>query len=38
MIEADRAIAGEVINVATGVDISVSDIADMVLDALGKPA
>ena len=25
------------INVATGVDISVSDIADLVLDALGKP-
>src|SRR4051794_30923420 len=31
-------IAGEVINVATGVDISVSDIAAMVLEALGKPA
>ena len=31
-------IAGEVINVATGVDISVSDIADVVLDVLGKPA
>ena len=31
-------IAGEVINVATGVDISVSDIADAVLDVLGKPA
>ena len=31
------AIAGEVINVATGVDISVSHIADAVLDALGKP-
>src|SRR4051812_1482292 len=30
-------IAGEVINVATGVDISVSDIADAVLDVLGKP-
>ena len=26
------------INVATGVDISVSDIADAVLDVLGKPA
>jgi dTDP-glucose 4,6-dehydratase len=31
-------IAGEVINVATGVDISVSDIADLVLEAVGKPA
>ncbi len=30
-------IAGEVINVATGVDISVADIAGMVLDTLGKP-
>jgi dTDP-glucose 4,6-dehydratase len=30
-------IAGEVINVATGTDISVADIAGMVLDALGKP-
>jgi dTDP-glucose 4,6-dehydratase len=38
-IEADLdAVAGEVINVATGVDVSVSDIADLVLDALGKPA
>jgi dTDP-glucose 4,6-dehydratase len=37
-IEADLgSIAGEVINVATGVDISVSDIADLVLDTLGKP-
>ena len=26
------------INVATGVDISVTEIADLVLDALGKPA
>ena len=32
------AVAGEVINVATGVDISVSEIADLVLDALGKPS
>jgi dTDP-glucose 4,6-dehydratase len=32
------AIAGEVINVATGIDISVSAIADLVLDTLGKPA
>src|SRR5215210_8029819 len=31
-------VAGEVVNVATGVDISVDDIADSVLDALGKPA
>jgi dTDP-glucose 4,6-dehydratase len=30
-------IAGEVLNVATGVDISVSDIADLVLDVMGKP-
>ena len=30
-------VAGEVINVATGVDISVTRIADLVLDALGKP-
>jgi len=32
------AIAGEVINVATGIDISVSEIADIVLETLGKPA
>jgi dTDP-glucose 4,6-dehydratase len=31
-------VAGEVLNVATGVDISVTDIADAVLEALGKPA
>src|SRR6059036_1719484 len=31
------AVAGEVLNVATGIDISVSEIADKVLDALGKP-
>jgi dTDP-glucose 4,6-dehydratase len=30
-------LAGEVINVATGVDISVAEIARLVLDALGKP-
>ncbi|HWQ01308.1 MAG TPA: GDP-mannose 4,6-dehydratase [Gaiellaceae bacterium] len=30
-------IAGEVINVATGIDISVSDIADLVLEVLDKP-
>jgi dTDP-glucose 4,6-dehydratase len=32
-----EAVAGEVLNVATGVDISISDIAGMVLDAVGKP-
>jgi dTDP-glucose 4,6-dehydratase len=38
VIEADvGAIAGEVVNVATGVDISVSRIADLVLEGLGKP-
>ena len=38
LIAADvDAIAGEVVNVATGIDISVCDIADAVLDALGKP-
>jgi dTDP-glucose 4,6-dehydratase len=31
-------VAGEVLNIATGVDISVSDIADLVLETLGKPA
>ncbi len=31
-------LAGEVVNVATGTDISVSEIADAVLDVLGKPA
>jgi dTDP-glucose 4,6-dehydratase len=31
-------LAGEVLNLATGVDISVSDIADLVLEQLGKPA
>src|SRR4051812_4930974 len=31
------ALAGEVVNVATGVDISVSEVADLVLDCLGKP-
>src|SRR4051794_33363338 len=30
------AVAGEVLNIATGVDISVSEIADKGLDALGK--
>ncbi len=31
-------VAGEVLNVATGVDISVAEIADRVLELLGKPA
>ena len=30
-------VAGEVINIATGVDVSVSDVADAVLWVLGKP-
>jgi dTDP-glucose 4,6-dehydratase len=39
IIEADLGrVAGEVINVATGIDISVSEIADLVLASLGKPA
>src|ERR687885_2464488 len=33
-----EAVAGEVLNVATGVDISVNDVAEAVLDLLGKPA
>jgi dTDP-glucose 4,6-dehydratase len=38
VIEADlEAVAGEVINVATGVDIAVAEIADLVLRALDKP-
>jgi dTDP-glucose 4,6-dehydratase len=38
-IETDiDAIAGEVVNVATGVDVSVGAIADLVLDVLGKPS
>jgi dTDP-glucose 4,6-dehydratase len=31
-------VAGEVLNVATGRDLSVAEIADLVLDALDKPA
>ncbi len=31
-------VAGEVVNVATGIDIPVGEIADLVLDVLGKPA
>jgi dTDP-glucose 4,6-dehydratase len=39
LIEADLdRIAGEVINVATGIDISIEEIADSVLAVLGKPA
>src|SRR4029079_9467949 len=30
------ALAGEVVNVATGVDISVAEIADLVLDCVGE--
>jgi len=30
-------VAGEVINVATGIDISVAEIADLVLETLGRP-
>ena len=37
VIQADDSVLGEVINVATGIDISVVDIADKVLDMLGKP-
>jgi dTDP-glucose 4,6-dehydratase len=38
LIETDLgSVAGETINVSTGVDISVSDIADLVLEALDKP-
>jgi dTDP-glucose 4,6-dehydratase len=33
-----EALAGEVLNIATGIDISVNDIAGLVLSALGKPA
>jgi dTDP-glucose 4,6-dehydratase len=37
-IEADLdTVAGEAINVATGVDVTVTQIADLVLDLLGKP-
>jgi dTDP-glucose 4,6-dehydratase len=37
IIAADESVIGEVINVATGIDISVCDIADAVLGLLGKP-
>jgi dTDP-glucose 4,6-dehydratase len=35
-VEPDR-VVGEVVNVATGVDIPVGDVAGLVLEALGKP-
>jgi dTDP-glucose 4,6-dehydratase len=39
VIESDvDAVAGEVVNIATGRDISVEEIADLVLERLGKPA
>jgi dTDP-glucose 4,6-dehydratase len=39
VIDADLdSVAGEVINLATGQDVSISRIADLVLDLLGKPA
>jgi dTDP-glucose 4,6-dehydratase len=39
VIEADlETVAGEVINVATGVDASVSEIADLILELTGRPA
>jgi dTDP-glucose 4,6-dehydratase len=39
VIEADLdRVAGEVINVATGVDLSIARIADLVLDLVGEPA
>ena len=31
-------VSGQVINVATGVDLTVSEIADLVLEAVGKPS
>ena len=31
-----ESVAGEVLNIATGIDISVSEIADLVLETLGK--
>jgi dTDP-glucose 4,6-dehydratase len=39
VIEADLdLVVGEVVNIATGVDVSVSEIADLVLELTGKPA
>jgi len=37
IISADDSVVGEVINVATGVDVPVTEIADKVLDVLDKP-
>jgi dTDP-glucose 4,6-dehydratase len=38
IISADHdQVAGEVLNVATGVDIPIAEIADLVLEAVGKP-
>jgi dTDP-glucose 4,6-dehydratase len=38
-IEADvELVAGEVVNVATGIDLSVTEIANHVLEGLGKPS
>jgi len=38
-IEADlETVAGEAVNVATGVDVSIDHVADLVLEALDKPA
>jgi dTDP-glucose 4,6-dehydratase len=37
IISADDSVVGEVINVATGIDVSVTEIADKVLDMLDKP-
>src|ERR671924_490628 len=31
-------VAGEVLNVATGIDISIDEVADLVLELVGKPA
>jgi dTDP-glucose 4,6-dehydratase len=38
IIAADEGVVGQVINVATGIDIPISEIAEQVLDVLGKPA
>jgi dTDP-glucose 4,6-dehydratase len=38
VIEADDAVVGETINLATGRDAPVSEIADLVLELTGKPA
>src|SRR5881397_183775 len=38
IIAADDSVIGEVINVATGIEIPVTEIADKVLELLGKPA